>query len=150
MQIVYQDIYSPCLMEWEENSHICLHMQLIAILSRIGVNRDKTSSLLGCYTEVQLTRCSLSYTKIHIMCLNIRYWFEKNLKEEDGAKTSKSLSPRLLVYSSTCLLVYLSITFSSSEKSSIRKSAEESSWSVPLPYVTPHVFVPAALPISMS
>ena len=30
-------IYSPCLMAWEENSHICLHMQLIAILSRIGV-----------------------------------------------------------------------------------------------------------------
>ena len=59
-------------MEWEENSHICLH-----ILSRIGVNRDKKSSLLGCYTEVQLTKCSLSYTKIHIMRLNIRYWFEK-------------------------------------------------------------------------
>ena len=32
-------IYSPCLMAWEENSHICLHMQLIAILSRIGANR---------------------------------------------------------------------------------------------------------------
>ncbi|MEE1140127.1 MAG: hypothetical protein UHP25_01920, partial [Prevotella sp.] len=31
-------IYSPCLMVWEENSRICLHMQLIAILSRIGVN----------------------------------------------------------------------------------------------------------------
>ena len=30
-------IYSPCLMAWEENSCICLHMQLIAILSRIGV-----------------------------------------------------------------------------------------------------------------
>lgn len=26
-------------MAWEENSRICLHMQLIAILSRIGVNR---------------------------------------------------------------------------------------------------------------
>ncbi len=26
-------------MAWEENSCICLHMQLIAILSRIGVNR---------------------------------------------------------------------------------------------------------------
>ena len=32
-------IYSPCLMAWEENSRICLHMQLIAILSRIGANR---------------------------------------------------------------------------------------------------------------
>ena len=30
-------IYCPCLMAWEENSRICLHMQLIAILSRIGV-----------------------------------------------------------------------------------------------------------------
>ena len=26
-------------MAWEENSRICLHMQLIAILSRIGANR---------------------------------------------------------------------------------------------------------------
>ena len=28
-------------MAWEENSRICLHMQLIAILSRIGVNINK-------------------------------------------------------------------------------------------------------------
>ena len=27
-------------MAWEENSRICLHMQLIAILSRIGVEID--------------------------------------------------------------------------------------------------------------
>ena len=27
-------------MAWEENSHICLHMQLIAILSRIEVDDD--------------------------------------------------------------------------------------------------------------
>ena len=27
-------------MVWEENSRICLHMQLIAILSRIGVGYD--------------------------------------------------------------------------------------------------------------
>ena len=26
-------------MAWEENSRICLHMQLIAILSRIGVDK---------------------------------------------------------------------------------------------------------------
>ncbi len=36
-------IYSPCLMAWEENSCICLHMQLIAILSRIGVLKCKQS-----------------------------------------------------------------------------------------------------------
>ena len=34
-------IYNPCLMAWEENSRICLHMQLIAILSRIGVKSWK-------------------------------------------------------------------------------------------------------------
>ena len=28
-------------MVWEENSRICLHMQLIAILSRIGVNNKR-------------------------------------------------------------------------------------------------------------
>ena len=36
-------IYSSCLMAWEENSCICLHMQLIAILSRIGVLKCKQS-----------------------------------------------------------------------------------------------------------
>lgn len=29
-------------MAWEENSRICLHMQLIAILSRIGVKTYET------------------------------------------------------------------------------------------------------------
>ena len=34
-------------MAWEENSHICLHMQLITILSRIEVyNRTKKRSKL--------------------------------------------------------------------------------------------------------
>ena len=28
-------------MAWEENSRICLHMQLIAILSRIGVKNKR-------------------------------------------------------------------------------------------------------------
>ena len=31
-------------MAWEENSHICLHMQLIAILSRIGVRFSSKES----------------------------------------------------------------------------------------------------------
>ena len=34
-------------MAWEENSRICLHMQLIAILSRIGVY-FKVSAPSGC------------------------------------------------------------------------------------------------------
>ena len=34
-------------MAWEENSRICLHMQLIAILSRIGVYlANQTETLL--------------------------------------------------------------------------------------------------------
>ena len=33
-------------MAWEENSRICLHMQLIAILSRIGVNYDEYDLIL--------------------------------------------------------------------------------------------------------
>mgnify|MGYP002660889241 CR=1 FL=1 len=40
-------IYSPCLMAWEENSRICLHMKLIAILSRTGVmNVQPCNSIL--------------------------------------------------------------------------------------------------------
>ena len=31
-------------MAWEENSRICLHMQLIAILSRIGVLIERLST----------------------------------------------------------------------------------------------------------
>ena len=34
-------------MAWEENSCICLHMQLIAILSRIGVYNQKFIKLLA-------------------------------------------------------------------------------------------------------
>ena len=36
-------------MAWEENSRICLHMQLIAILSRTGVIDFKTP--YGCFYE---------------------------------------------------------------------------------------------------
>ena len=32
-------------MAWEENSRICLHMQLIAILSRIGVRNKKKDEI---------------------------------------------------------------------------------------------------------
>ena len=41
-------------MVWEENSRICLHMQLIAILSRIGVKFIKTSK--KDYTQVSVKR----------------------------------------------------------------------------------------------
>ena len=34
-------------MAWEENSRICLHMQLIAFLSRIGVNIEKMAEKRG-------------------------------------------------------------------------------------------------------
>ena len=32
MQIVCQDVYSPCLMAWEENSHICLR-NVVSVLT---------------------------------------------------------------------------------------------------------------------
>ena len=34
-------------MAWEENSRICLHMQLIAILSRIGVTSVSSVDSVG-------------------------------------------------------------------------------------------------------
>lgn len=33
-------------MAWEENSRICLHMQLIAILSRIGVDNQSCDKMI--------------------------------------------------------------------------------------------------------
>ena len=44
-------------MAWEENSRICLNMQLIAILSRIGVDiaSCRLSVSLYCAHTVQLT-----------------------------------------------------------------------------------------------
>ena len=40
-------------MVWEENSRICLHMQLIAILSRIGVGipKDRLSRLFSWFEQ---------------------------------------------------------------------------------------------------
>ena len=51
-------------MAWEENSRICLHMQLIAILSRTGVIKDRWSF------EKQKPRFSFSFreTRFHYHC----------------------------------------------------------------------------------
>ena len=38
-------------MAWEENSRICLHMQLIAILSRTGVLYNKTAYRLFAFWD---------------------------------------------------------------------------------------------------
>ena len=43
-------------MAWEENSRICLHMQLIAILSRIGVCPVLMELLSPGFKPVQLTQ----------------------------------------------------------------------------------------------
>ena len=49
-------------MAWEENSHICLHMQLIAILSRIGVLNAKTGRVNG---EKRPAHVGLAHELIH-------------------------------------------------------------------------------------
>ena len=58
-------------MAWEENSRICLHMQLIAILSRIGVyslnifNINKEMMLL---IHTKTTKHSLSFASHSAYC----------------------------------------------------------------------------------
>ena len=46
-------------MAWEENSRICLHMQLIAILSRIGVVIADGVEAAGLMTGFQLFNCEV-------------------------------------------------------------------------------------------
>ena len=49
-------------MAWEENSCICLHMQLIAILSRIGV---EYCWKIDSYSEWQFVRVAPPFTVFH-------------------------------------------------------------------------------------
>ena len=57
-------IYSPCLMAWEENSCICLHMQLIAILSRIGVLKCKQSWTMQYTRMYQVWECKINCVRL--------------------------------------------------------------------------------------
>ena len=55
-------------MAWEENSRICLHMQLIAILSRTGVtynwnNIDKRPASAGHRVKKRMGLIGLRYVK---------------------------------------------------------------------------------------
>ena len=50
-------------MAWEENSHICLHMQLIAILSRIEV-MNAVFDVLEMVTKIKNKALCMSYYMI--------------------------------------------------------------------------------------
>ena len=50
-------------MAWEENSRICLHMQLIAILSRIGVD-----FLIDCYAAEHTLSIEDAVEDIMLLC----------------------------------------------------------------------------------
>ena len=51
-------------MAWEENSRICLHMQLIAILSRIGVK------IVNYLRKVNTNRNKIKHICIHFVTFN--------------------------------------------------------------------------------
>ena len=57
-------------MAWEENSRICLHMQLIAILSRIGVIYDNERSTVPIseFLIIMLQWITLDATKVKKKC----------------------------------------------------------------------------------
>ena len=78
-------------MAWEENSRICLHMQLIAILSRIGVYTNRRG-----FTEIESEELNGNYrfsgknVKIKALIFNVgekkfhrnrRMKYNNNLKE---------------------------------------------------------------------
>ena len=72
-------IYCPCLMVWEENSRICLHMQLIAILSRIGVLNDRIHEYMYPYTPwgslLVMSKLPKFVLERYRIVLNVRYLF---------------------------------------------------------------------------
>ena len=53
-------------MAWEENSRICLHMQLIAILSRIGVYLERKRNDRHCLHSVFERIVAALNAKVHI------------------------------------------------------------------------------------
>ena len=56
-------------MAWEENSRICLHMQLIAILSRTGVRMY--DQILGCWTSVDPMAEKYYHISPYVFCFDI-------------------------------------------------------------------------------
>ena len=51
-------------MAWEENSRICLHMQLIAFLSRIGVNIEKMAENERAHFAILLNPLATAINKV--------------------------------------------------------------------------------------
>ena len=66
-------------MAWEENSRICLHMQLIAILSRIGVLNDRNHEFMYPYTPwgrlLVMSKLPKFVLGRYRIVLNVRYLF---------------------------------------------------------------------------
>ena len=66
-------------MAWEENPRICLHMQLIAILSRIGVLNDRIHEYMYPYTPwgslLVMSKLPKFVLGRYRIILNVRYLF---------------------------------------------------------------------------
>ena len=63
-------------MAWEEDSCICLNMQLIAILSRIGVSFSYRTLLQGCFPtdECHRNRHMHSFPVDYTLCFSIKHF----------------------------------------------------------------------------
>lgn len=64
-------------MAWEENSRICLHMQLIAILSRIGVILCKLLNGTDAIPIYKSRRESMEFRRLALYSKNISSDFSK-------------------------------------------------------------------------
>ena len=69
-------------MAWEENSRICLHMQLIAFLSRIGVISYKNPTMKAKFEETrksnESTLLSEKKASVKIGCIERIYLCTEN------------------------------------------------------------------------
>ena len=82
-------------MAWEENSRICLHTQLIAILSRIGVVRLHPFAFIWLLSQTD-PKCKMKFTNSYPnTCINGLFYIflrHQTLTAQSLEKTNKNYS----------------------------------------------------------
>ncbi len=88
-------------MAWEENPRICLHMQLIAILSRTGVNNGLTNSkirsIYGEVKRIQMGTWEKNKSAFFLLKPKVAYAYGRDNKNE-GLRIFKNIFDEAVTY----------------------------------------------------